>query len=373
MPTLLLLLILVSTALSAALTLALTRLGRRARLLDTAGAGDHRKANLRRVPNIGGVAIFWTVAGVIGAGLVAGWTLDAEAVASRLPALADADEILAGVRRQTPMALALLACLGALHAMGLFDDRRALGALPKLGVMLLASVVLVLGFDVRMLELLDAPAGGTWASILVTILWLVAITNAMNFLDNMDGVAAGVGAVAGGCFLLTATLNAQWFVAGILAGLVGALLGFLVFNRPRASIFMGDGGSLVVGFLLAFLTVRMTYRGAGEPWHAIFMPLCVLAVPLYDLVTVSVIRLSQGRSPLVGDQQHFTHRMRARGLSDWRVLGVICGLAAITGLSGIILGRVAGRTAPLVGAQVVLTLAVLALYEHGAARREASS
>lgn len=361
-------------ALAALLTGLVRALGVRHALLDSPGAAEHHKPVLRPVPNIGGIAIFWTITLILGAGLAAGWILTPDRIAHSLPFLAPISIHLAGMRTQTPMALALIGCLAALHVMGLIDDRRPIGAPAKLLVMVAAAGVMVLAFHVRLLELLDAPAGGTWASIIITIIWLVAITNAVNFLDNMDGVAAGVGVVAGACFLATAILHGQWFVALTLALLVGALAGFLLFNRPRATIFMGDAGSLVVGFLLAFLTVRTTYReGPEDPWYALFMPLCVLAVPLYDLLTVSAIRLAQGKSPFVGDQQHFTHRLRARGLSDWRVLGVICGLTAITGLSGIVLAQVHAWPAALVGAQVLLTLAVLAFYEHGASRARADA
>ncbi len=138
-------------------------------------------------------------------------------------------------------------------------------------------------------------------------------------MDNMDGLSAGTALVASACFLASTLLNhhhEQWFVAAVLALLVGACGGFLVFNAPRpggARIFMGDGGSLVLGFLLAFLTIRTTYipapalaapSQAPSAWYAVFMPLCVLAVPIYDLVSVSLIRLSRGRSPMVGDLNH---------------------------------------------------------------------
>lgn len=354
---------------SVVLTLATRWMGRRSRLLDGEGAGGHAKTGLRDVPNVGGIAIFWTVA----LGLVGGLALRGIGATSDR-AMAWAGPVLEhtpGIGQRTPMALGLLGCLLALHVMGLVDDRRPLGAWIKMGVMVLAAGVMAVVFDVRLLEMLDGRVGGAWLSIGLTVVWFVAVTNAMNFMDNMDGVAAGTGLVASLCFLVTACLGGQWFVAGVLALLAGALAGFLVFNRPRATIFMGDGGSLVVGFLLAFLTVRTTYvPEGGEAWHAVFMPLCVLAVPLYDLVAVTAIRVSQGRSPLVGDQQHFTHRLRERGLSEWQVLGVIAGLTAVTGISGIVLSQTRGWAAALVGVQVLLTLAVLAFYEHGATRRE---
>lgn len=363
--------------LSTALTWAARAIGRRRALLDSSGAAGHAKT-LRPIPNIGGVAIFWSVVAPLLAGIlainsgVASGLLEgsrfAEALALHAP----------GIRAQTPMALALLACLAVLHAVGLLDDRRALGVLPKLLAMLAAALVMAVGFDVRMLTLLDATVGGPWLSIVITVLWFVVITNAMNFMDNMDGLAAGVGAISGSLFLVATLINGQWFVAATIALLVGALAGFLVFNFPRkggATIFMGDGGSLVLGFLLAFLTVRTTYilpAAADSPavqtvdsgaWYAVFMPLCVLAVPLYDLVSVSLIRLSEGRSPFVGDQRHFSHRLRARGLSPVQTLAVICGCAAITGIGGVLLSRLAPWQAALVGLQTLLTLAILALYE----------
>jgi UDP-GlcNAc:undecaprenyl-phosphate GlcNAc-1-phosphate transferase len=95
------------------------------------------------------------------------------------------------------------------------------------------------------------------------------------------------------------------------------------------------------------------------------MPLCVLAIPLYDLVSVTAIRIAQGKSPFVGDQQHFSHRLRARGLSVRRTLALICGVTALTGIGGLILGRVNGPVAAFIGAQTLLIVALLALYEHG--------
>ena len=156
------------------------------------------------------------------------------------------------------------------------------------------------------------------------------------------------------------------------------MLGFLWFNFPPASIFMGDGGSLAVGFLLGFLTVRTTYivPANASAWYGVFMPLIVLAVPIYDLLAVVTIRLSQGRSPMVGDQQHFSHRLVKRGLSVRMMLMVVYGVTLSTGLTGIYLGHLhEGWMAVLAGAQVVITLIVLGIYERaiGAVNRGASS
>lgn len=368
----------VAAAFSLVLTAIVRAAASRRGWFDTPGAAGHVKREVRRVPNVGGIGIFWAIALPILVVIVAArW--DGGAILTRL--VPGVGPHLAGLHDQTPMGLGLLGVLLALHLMGLADDRRALGAWPKLLVMALGAGVMVFVFDLRLLTLLDAPVGGRWLSITLTILWFLAVTNAINFIDNMDGLAGGVGVTAGTLFLIAAILGGQWFVAGVLALLVGALLGFLWFNFPwrrgGALIFMGDGGSLVVGFLLAFLTVRTTYVGAPEASgvssagaYAVFMPLCVLAVPLYDLASVSLLRIAQGRSPMVGDQQHFSHRLRDKGLTVRQTLAVICGCTAATGISGILLRELGGWQAALAGGQVVLMLVILGIYEHASWGRQ---
>jgi UDP-GlcNAc:undecaprenyl-phosphate GlcNAc-1-phosphate transferase len=368
----------VSFGLSILLTFVVRAAGRRRALLDSAGAPGHTKV-LRSVPNIGGIAIFWSFALPIIIALAAIWS-----VPTFITAIAPAAEPhLPGIRSQTGLALGLLGCTLVLHIMGLIDDRRALGPWLKFAVQFAVAAAIVLLFDVRILTLLDGFAGGPWLSAAITVLWIVTITNAMNFMDNMDGLSAGVAATAAAGLLLSALASGQWFVAATLAILIGALGGFLVFNFPfserrGATIFMGDGGSLVIGFLLAFLAVRVTYVTApiggaarDQAWLtapgslAMLMPLCALAIPLYDLVSVSIIRLSQGRSPLVGDRQHFSHRLRAAGLSVRRTVLVICGCTAITGITGILLAWATVWQAALAVLQVFLVLALIAIYEHG--------
>jgi len=153
-------------------------------------------------------------------------------------------------------------------------------------------------------------------------------------------------------------------------------MGFLVHNVPPARIFMGDGGSLLVGWMLATLTVRTTFVDTsdsefalGSAWYGVLMPVVVLAVPLYDLVAVTLLRISQGRSPLVGDQQHLSHRLVWLGLSKRSAVVVIWALTAATGVGGIVLGSVAPWQAVMIGAQTGAILLVLGLLESGARRR----
>ena len=350
-------LLLVGFVISCPVTAVLVRAGHRLRALDTAGTPGHEK-QLRPVPNIGGVAIFLGVVGPMMFGLLAIHLLDAETWRAWLPVL---EPHLSRVRETAPSAWMLLASLAALHVIGVLDDRRSLPPLPKLVVQVLAAGVLAIWFDVRLLTLL----GPTW-SVLITIAWIVAITNAINFLDNMDGLAGGVSAIASTLFMIAAIINHQWFIAATLALLIGALIGFLIFNFPPARIFMGDGGSLIIGFLLAVLTVRTTYVNPelGGGWYGVFMPVVVLAVPIYDLMTVTLIRLKQGRSPFVGDQQHFSHRLVQRGLSKRGAVIVIWAATAVTGIGGVSLGSLHAWQAMLVGVQTLMVLIMLALLEH---------
>jgi len=310
------------------------------------------------------VAIFLAIAIPFALGLLVLRLGDGAWLQSLVPGLTD--DLLARTRESAPTAMALLTCITALHVMGLVDDRTSLGPAVKFIVQFGTAGVMVIFFDVRLLTLLgDVP------SIIVTTLWIVAITNAINFMDNMDGLAGGVTMIAAALFMVATVLNAQWFIAGTLALVIVPTIDLLRFNFPPGGVFMGDGGTLELGFLLAVLTARTTFYDAADPqfalgtgWYGLFMPIVVLAVPLYDLVTVTILRLRQGRSPLVGDQQHFSHRLVHRGLSKRGAVIMIWGATAVTGISGIALGKLAPWQAALVGVQTILVLVVIALFEH---------
>ena len=273
--------------------------------------------------------------------------------------------------------LAIIGSTLVLHVVGLVDDRRALGARLKLLVQILLAGVLVVFMDVRLLHVLDDFIPGGWfLSCALSIGWLVVITNAFNFLDNMDGLSAGVAAIVGLILMIATILNGQWFIAISLGFLIGALSGFLRFNFPPARIFMGDGGSLVIGWLLAIATIRTTFVDTADPdyalgtaWYGALMPLFVMAVPLYDFTSVVVIRCLQGRSPFVGDQQHFSHRLVKQGLSSRRAVLVIWGITLAIGLNGIVLGSVSAWIAVCLALATVALLGVIALLETGVSSR----
>lgn len=385
-----LLLLVVGFVLGVPLTLAARALGHRLNALDALGVKGQVKAAPRRVPNTGGIAIFWAFAAPLLAALGA-LALGFEArLTEWVPALTPH---LPGLHAMAGRAWVLLVCAAVLHVVGLIDDRRPLSAAPKMLVMLGVSAAAVWLTDTRLLTALDPLAGGAgvWLSVLVTVLWIVVITNAFNFLDNMDGLSAGVAAICAAFLLVSALVSPtpQWFVAACLALLLGALLGFLVFNFPfasrgggGASVFQGDAGSLVVGFLLALLSVRITYlpaasiidatsdtltaAGASRSaslFPAVCTPLVVLAIPLYDLVSVTIIRLRQGKSPFVGDLQHFSHRLVRHGLSKRAAVVVIYGCTLVTAIGGVALPSLNAWQGALVLVQTAAVLCVLGLYE----------
>ena len=363
-------LVVVGFVIALPLTAVLCRWGRRVGALDSPGAAGHTK-ELRAVPNVGGFAIVEGVSLPLFAALIGLRVVPEATLSSWLHSVEPfLERILVGEDGRASSwtaALGLLIGVLVLHIMGLIDDRRPLGAIPKLLIQTAVATGVVIFCDVRLLELLGTPA-----SILITIAWIIVITNAMNFLDNMDGLAGGVGVIAAGMFLAATVINQQWFIAAILSLMIGSMLGFLVFNLPPARIFMGDGGSLVIGFLLAVLTARTTFYHPelGGGWYGVFMPLIVLAIPLYDFTSVTVIRLLQGRSPFVGDQQHFSHRLVERGLSRRGAVLLIWCFTAVTGIGGISLGHLQPWQAVLVVIQTGLVLFSLAMLEQASRNKK---
>ncbi|HEY8668900.1 MAG TPA: MraY family glycosyltransferase [Tepidisphaeraceae bacterium] len=276
-----------------------------------------------------------------------------------------------GVRQQTPMGVGLLLAMLAMHLLGLWDDRRAMGPYLKLVLQLgIIAFLVIPNRPLWLLTALDERLGMHYVlSMGISILWIAAVTNAFNFLDNMDGLSAGVAAVCTVAFLATALSIQQWFVAAALALLLGALIGFLCFNFSPASIFMGDSGSLLIGLVLGVLTVRTTYLPRDRPlaagWYDVFAPIIVLAVPMYDLIVVSVIRLSRGKSPFVGDTNHFSHRLVARGMSRRTAVLCLYLITAATAIAAVLLPQVQTASgAMLIFGQTLLILGVVALLEQ---------
>ncbi|MCE5259974.1 MAG: undecaprenyl/decaprenyl-phosphate alpha-N-acetylglucosaminyl 1-phosphate transferase [Chloroflexi bacterium] len=235
---------------------------------------------------------------------------------------------------------------------GLVDDRRNLPALVKLGGQLIASAVLVLsGVQV---QLLPWPA----ANIAITVLWIVGITNAMNLLDNMDGLSAGIAAVCSAFFLLLAALSGQYLVGALAAALLGACIGFLVYNRNPASIFMGDTGSLFIGFLLAAVGIKLRF-----PQNVTFItwmiPVLVMGLPIFDTTLVFISRLRRHLNPLTTPgKDHTSHRLVRKGFTSREAVLILYLVSCGFGMTAVYLTQ-AGI---LEGYLVAGGVAALALY-----------
>ncbi len=270
-----------------------------------------------------------------------------------------------GVVEKTPLALIILGGCMVLHVVGLIDDKKNLGPWLKLAAQVLAACAVVFIGRIRLLEM----AGEPFSSI-ASIFWLVVITNAFNFLDNIDGLSAGVAAICSAALLAAAAASGQLFVAGWLCLLLGAALGFLVFNFPPAKIFMGDAGSLVLGFMLAVLSVLTTYYRGGSSgvYYSIFAPVVLLAVPLYDTFSVIILRIIRRRNPMVGDRRHFSHRLLRRGMTQRRAVLTIYIATAVTAAGASLLPHVDRIGAILVFAQTIGIVLIVALLESADGR-----
>jgi len=252
-------------------------------------------------------------------------------------------------------------------ALGLADDRWGLSWKLRLAVQFGVAATCVSLQDWRLTAFLDLPPV-TW---LLSVLWIVALINSFNMLDNMDALSAGVAAIAGGLLaavLLTApapdTGHPQLFVGGFLLVLIGALLGFLWHNRPVAKLFMGDAGSYFVGFCIGICTLQATFASyESTSQHTVFAPLCVLAVPLYDLTTVLWIRVREGRSPFQADKSHFSHRLVELGLTKGQAVLTIYLTTATCGLGALLLYRVDRIGAAIIVLMILCVLSLIAILE----------
>ena len=255
-----------------------------------------------------------------------------------------------------PLAAGMLIC-----AVGLVDDYLSLRPATKLIAQISVAAALVyFGYSLHWLEsrLLDS---------LLTIVWVVGLTNAFNLLDNMDGLCAGIA-------LIVALMLLIGFYTGVtreraaaemtyLALLGGATAGFLIFNFPPASIFMGDSGSLLLGFSLAALTLSPDgVRGSrADVVSIITAPVFVLLIPIFDTTLVTLLRVLSGRSPATGGRDHSSHRLVAMGLSERTAVLVLCALAALGGFIGNALRHAEGWST-LIAALFLLAMCLFAVY-----------
>lgn len=294
------------------------RLANHLGVVDTPSA---RKLHLRPVPLMGGVAIY----------------------AGFIVAL-----FLFGERWVIPQVISILIGATIVSFLGIWDDRWGVRPVLKLlGQAVAAGILIVSGVEV---SFLPHPV----LNVAVTFLWILGITNALNLLDNMDGLSGGVGGVAAGFFLLLAAMNGQYLVGSLAAALTGACLGFLCYNFNPASIFMGDAGSMFLGFTLAVVGVKL--RFPGRPSMLTWMiPVVVLALPIFDTTLVVVSRLRRGLNPLTHPgKDHVSHRLVSIGLSQRKAVAVLYLVCCALGLIALLIMRAEALEAYVMGLTVAM-------------------
>jgi UDP-GlcNAc:undecaprenyl-phosphate GlcNAc-1-phosphate transferase len=286
-----------------------------------------RKAHRVPMPLLGGLAIYGAVVLAV--------------VAFGRHYLEELAGILAGA---TLMALA-----------GLADDGLRLSTAVKAAVQLvIVGGVMLAGVQVQLGWL--PPA----VNLALTLLWLLGITNAMNLLDNMDGLCGGVSAIAAAFLAVVAAMSGQYMVAALAAAVLGACTGFLFFNTRPATVFMGDSGSLFLGFLLAVLGIKLRFPESSSvvTW---MVPVFILAVPIFDTTLVVGSRLRRGVNPFTTPgRDHVSHRLVAGGRSPLEAVLTLYLAAALSGLLAIFVAHASAAAAYLVASAALVVAGVLA-------------
>lgn len=249
--------------------------------------------------------------------------------------------------------------------LGLIDDKYKLRPTLKLMVQILCAVLIYCG-GIRVTFFIDIPV----VKVLLTVLWIVGITNAFNLLDNMDGLSSGVAFIAGIIFLIIAAMAGQILLAGLLCVFCGAVLGFIPYNFFPAKIFMGDSGSLFLGFMLGAVSISGTYYSEGKAVISAIMPVIVLCIPIFDTLSVMIIRWKNGKPLMVGDKNHFSHRLNWIGMTRRESVLTIYLLSATLGLSALMLFFTSNFGGLLVLLHTMGVLVVIALLEVASSRNK---
>lgn len=243
---------------------------------------------------------------------------------------------------------------GILAFIGALDDRYDLSWRTRLLVQFIAAAMLIFaGIQIRLT--------GWWlVDISMTLIWIVALTNSTNFLDNMDGLTAGLSAIAAAGFLLIAFTEGQVLVALLAAAILGSAIGFLAHNFAPSNTFMGDMGALVLGYLLATLGIKLNF--GAQPLSVTWMiPILVLALPIFDINLVVFTRLREGRSPADAGRDHTSHRLLAIGFSARQTLFVLYSVCILFALLAFVVSVVEPWLGMIVGISGLSFLALSAL------------
>ena len=296
--------LLVAAVLAFAVTPLVKRLAQKVGAMDV--PTDGRRMHHRPIPRMGGLAIF-----------------TAFLVSTLLFAFPEIDREVRGI------------LLGAviIVILGVLDDIFTLHAGLKFVVQIAAAVVTVL-HGCRIEHFMGLQLA-TWLSYPVSVIWIVTITNAVNFIDGLDGLAAGVCAISAGAMLVVALLVADFMSAVMLAAIVGACVGFIPYNFNPAKIFMGDTGSTFLGFMLSTISIYGLFKMYAIISFAV--PFLVLGLPIFDICFAVVRRVSKGQSPMHADRGHVHHRLIDMGFSQKQAVAIAYMLSAILGMAAVVL------------------------------------
>jgi UDP-GlcNAc:undecaprenyl-phosphate GlcNAc-1-phosphate transferase len=333
----------VALAAGAALSYAASVISRKSGFLDRPGTEAHKQQKAP-VPYGGGLAVILAIV----AGLLAvGWVIPEDTAHKRY--------------------VAVFAGAAVLLLVGMWDDIRRIRPVPKVLLELAVFIpVIVLG-DVRITLFVPSYT----FSIVVTLFWMMAVTNAFNLIDNHDGLAAGVGAIGAFFLALVCVMTGDTTAAVVLAAMAGGMLGFLLLNFPPAKIYLGDAGTLPLGFLLASMGIIPSFYHSGilGTHLAVLAPVFVLAVPLFDTTRVMLVRVLAGVNPFTADRRHFSHRLADLGLSPKAVAGVHYLFAGVAAAPAVVLVEVGLTGALVLLAQLFGTLLLILIVERASSGR----
>ncbi|MDY4696650.1 MraY family glycosyltransferase [Selenomonas montiformis] len=295
-------------------------------------APDARKVHKKPIPRIGGIGIY-------------------AAFMAAIFSVLSFVEVTAEVRTEL---IGLMVGGSLIVLVGVIDDYKNLPAKVKLVGQILAAAVLVIAFDVR-IDFITDPFGDyiytEWLAIPVTIFWIVGLTNTVNLIDGLDGLAAGVSTIASITIFLVALQQGILLVAVLTAALAGAAFGFLYYNFNPARIFMGDSGSMFLGYMLAGISVIGAVKSAAT--IALIVPILALGLPILD-TTFAIVRRYRGGVPIFKpDKGHLHHRLLDLGFSQRQAVLLMYVISALLGLSAVALTEVSSQFAILIVCVVV--------------------
>ena len=315
-----------------------------------------RKIHHTPKPYLGGVAIFLSFIIVLLVNLILFLVLkDQPFFQTNYPFLVKQYSLLIAV---WPKLAAILVGGAIIVVVGVIDDKNSTLISPKLKLVFQAIAAIIAVYIGVRISFFPYD----WMDWLFSVMWIVMITNSFNLLDNMDGLSSGVAAISSLIFLSVAAYQGQFFIALILSIFIGSNLGFLKYNYHPSSIFMGDAGSLFLGYILATLTISASYvTPESSSLLPALMPVIILSIPLFDTISVIIIRVKEHRPIYVGDKRHLSHRLVDMGFSPRSAVNTIYLLTFTIGLAAFLLPYLSIRLSILVFVQVIIILIIISI------------